>query len=54
MHVIDVQHDCHQAFDYKPVYYCFFICLVQRSSLGYADVHVAARFVGQGKLPHLT
>ncbi len=47
MHVtIDIEHDCHHASDSSPVHYHYIICLNQRSSLGYADVHAAATFVG--------
>jgi hypothetical protein len=43
---IDIEHDCHHASDSSPVHYPYIICLNQRSSLGYADVHAAATFVG--------
>ena len=54
MHVTSMQHDWHKAFDSSPVHYHHITCLIYRSSLGYADVHVVATFFGQGSQPHMT
>ncbi len=50
----DIQHGCRHASDSSPLHYQYIICLVQGSSLGYANVHAAATLVGHGSQPHVT